>query len=370
MTQVLSTGDENAGQEMNLPVPGRASPLRVRAIDGTSLGALIPPLSTVIFADANTAVPVAEQNGSIAAPFASLAAAIAEVPDAFANGRTIMLTPGDYGAPVPIGSKSITFMGLAQPGSLDQPTIQVEPDASSVYFQNVSVFFDAVNSPTIELLNCQAGGEAGAALVVARQTVFTGQTTNVGLLRAFECDVNILTGDEATLDECHLSGDITITGTLTIRNVRTVQPGLTISATSIVVDSHTLRELVFAGTTLTGTVTGYSGAVFSWGALVANNNEFFNVGTRANAATTPTEDIVRFFASRRGVLCSMHGFAVVNPSTLTLRVNSGNTPLAVSPNGGEAHNGASFVEVQQGDTITLMFTGTSGDNSVASVVFV
>jgi hypothetical protein len=154
--------------------------------------------------------------------------------------------------------------------------------------------------------------------------------------------------------------------------VGTVQAGLTLTATSIVVDSETLRALVFAGTTFVGPVSGYTGQVLQWGAAAATPGQFLNPGNRAlNATSNAGEDFTRIFAGRAGVLCLLHGYSN-GALTITVRLNTADTALTITCNNNEQENFTTFIPVLlTSATFSVGITGPGGaQQALCSFLFV
>lgn len=208
-------------------------------------------------------------------------------------------------------------------------------------------------------------GSIATPFATAAQAVAAGGGSFAAALSAIDA---VAGATNVTLDECSISASITCTGTLTIRNLRSVAAGLTLTATSIVVDAVSLRALVFAGSTFVGAVSGFEGAVWSFGAAAATGGEFIDQGTRANPLSFPAEDTVRYFPGRRGVLCYLKVFSNVN-MTFTLRKNAASTALAVTVNGAEGSNRNTFIEIGADETLDMMVTGAAGQ-AICSLVFV
>ena len=86
----------------------------------------IQPLSRAIYVDATTTVPLADRNGSIAAPHATISAAVASA--AFVDGTAILIAPGSYPENVtilPPARRNIALVAIS-PG-----TVQINPAAGN-----------------------------------------------------------------------------------------------------------------------------------------------------------------------------------------------------------------------------------------------
>lgn len=363
MVQVLTTGDENAGQEMSVPVPGRASALRVRPTPGSELP--LAPLSTVLYVDGGTTTPLASQNGSIATPFAAVATAV----PAAANDDSILLTPG-FPYTATINSRSLALLGISSKPNNGSPAVLLTLTlvSSSVRIENITATLDFDDSDCTAL-NCFLEGTfTNSSSLFATRCSF-GVLDGPSALTGFDCDVGEVTNaGDVTLDSCTLNSDITASSSITIRNVRTVGAGLTITAPSIVVDSHTLRELVFAGVTFVGTVSGYSGALISWGAQAATAGGYLNLGTRVNPLTVGINETLTL-AGRRGVLCGLTAYSNVD-TVLTAYKDFGATALTVNPNNAVARNGTTFVVYEAGESFAMEVTSTPGGQAIATAIFV
>lgn len=355
MAQILTTGDENAGQVLRVPVPGRASPLAVVPTPGNELP--LVPLSTVLFLDGGTTTPVANQNGSIATPFSTGAAALATA----VQGETFMVVPaGAYDIALTAG-QDFTFIGLGSQAPALPPLrahlVATITDATG-RFQNALVQFAVVQA-------------AGAPALFAINCFLTGSFSGPSSCVASECTVDTVVGDATsiTLDDCILTGDVTCSGTLTIRNLRSADASLTLTATTINVDSVSLRALVFAGVTFVGTVTGYEGTVMSFGAGAATGGQFIDQGSRANPLSFAAEDTVRFFIGRRCVVCALKVFSNVN-MTFTARKNAADTALAVTVNGGEGANRNTFIEFGEDETLDIAITAAAPGQAICTLIIV
>lgn len=354
------TGEENAGQEVAVPVPGRASPLRLRFTPGGPSGG-ITPLSTVLFADVGTVLDPTLADGSIAKPFATLQDAI----DASPVGGTIYLTPGNYGN-TNLLQADAQFYGMSAKqsvsGAVEVGGITLDMNTVS-YFENMSVSGDINGSSAVEFLNCfvssftvNAAGSIGARL----SSVLSLTGTNSGSFFAENCFVgSVAAFDTISLSNCSINGNVestTVAGTLTIRNCTFASGAVTLTATTIDIDAESLRNAVFAGCTFVGAVSGFSGANLTWG-----RNSALLVGAFPNpgialqnytGADVFTEARNQVFAPRRGVLC----FLVAKSTVIfkfTVRINGVDTALAVTVNNSTVRDTTHFVEVQAGDLVSL-----------------
>lgn len=360
------TGEENAGQELSVPVPGRASPLRLRFRTGGS-GGSGAPLSTVLFADVGTAVAPADQNGCVLTPFGPLQDAINANP----SGGTIMLTPGDYGVGLTL-SDDAQFSGMAAQGaSVPVLVSDITIDGGvAAWFENMTVAFTAGANAALEFFNCQAGGifgdGTGTGSLFARLCQL-GDVTGAGILfNAFRCQCGAVSADDATFTECSLTGNVTVVGTLRILNATHFDPGLTLTAANIEIDAESLRRAVFAGTTFVGTVSGFSGDVLYWGKLNAIIVGVFlppGAARQNYTGMNTTEANTQIFAPRRGVLCFLIGLSTAQLK-FTLRVNGVDTALTVTVNNSTVRDTTHFVEVQAGDLIGI--AAQDGGNPAAS----
>jgi len=373
---VVVTGEENANQEVTVPVPGRASPIRFRFVVPSSGGAAVP-LSTVTFADEGTTVPLADQNGAIVTPFADVVDAVLASP---ANG-SVMLTPGLYG-PVSI-DKPLQFIGLAERPSSGTVTLDINVQTNlSAYFESCVVPFTADADAVLTFYNCQASGSfpAGGTLNarLSRLEDITGFIDGSGrpAINAFDCtEVTGIEANVATFVRCAFAGNITCDTTLTIKEASSFAPGITITATTIDIDAESLRLAVFAGVTFVGAVTGFGGGMLYWGKLTGVIVGVFvppGSGRQNYTGASVTEANTQIFAPRRGVLCFLTALSSVNLK-FTARVNGVDTTLTVTVNNNTQTDTTHFVEVQKGDLISLASQdgGTPGasGSALASAVF-
>ena len=172
--KVLVTGDENANQQLGIPVPGRPTPVVCQAVDPGSIGGSVPVLPRVWYV-AKTAP--AAGDGSIAAPFNTFAAAAA----AAGALDTINVAPGDYSAePAVDPGQSIVVRGLGVAGSVVLPPLA--PTAGDLAIENATVDYQGDDgSATLTLRDCLTTSSAEGcqtSFVVSGGTL-TGNVGNV-----------------------------------------------------------------------------------------------------------------------------------------------------------------------------------------------
>jgi hypothetical protein len=140
-------------------------------------------LSNVRFADVGTTVPLAQQTGSILAPFASLQSAS----DAAGNGGTVLVCPGVYGtlnipdggyrriAQIGVINAGISYSGTSPAGTVGVAVGVITMGAGTRLELN-SIHVDRIDptddTSSIEMDNCQFTGAT---------SISPGTVTNVGL---------------------------------------------------------------------------------------------------------------------------------------------------------------------------------------------
>src|SRR3990172_359060 len=196
-------------------------------VEGEGAGGLA--LSNVLFVDLGTTAPLALQNGSAIAPFASIQAAIdllAEV-----SGGTILIAPGNYTAESLTSDFSLVLRSLGADGTgtvelgdfaagaaislalFDIDIIQAITGVDSMEATGVS-FGAAFETNTLEADNCDFGGAVTADTFILNDCDFNAAVivNAAGELSAFNCDFEAVTGgatSQMTFDECTVNGTIT-----------------------------------------------------------------------------------------------------------------------------------------------------------------
>lgn len=359
MALVVVTGEENADQEVSVPVPGRASPLRLRFALGSSFSGL--PLSTVTFADDGTAVPLADQNGAIVTPFASGQDAI----DASPSGGTIMLAPAVYNGLT--ADKPLQFVGMCERPSPNTVTLDIAVETNlTVCFGNCTVAFTAETDAILRAFNSQLSGAFDDTGVVDARESRIEDITGTPTITASVCQVANVAAIDATLEFCSFTGDVTCSGTLTIKGA-TSFGAVALNATNIVIDAESLRLAVFAGVVFNGVVSGFGGSTLTWGrntGLVVGN--FPNPGAALQNYTGSNignEAQNQVFAPRRGVLCFLIAKSTAT-FKFTVRVNGADTTLTVTVAASTVRDITHFVEVQASDLISVQ--AQNGGDPIAS----
>jgi len=360
MALQVVTGEENADQEVTVPVPGRASPLRLRfqpLASGSS-----QPLSTVIFADEQTVVPVPDQNGAIDTPFGSGQNAI----DACPSGGTIMMTPGIY-AGLSITGSVLQFIGMANRPSNGSVTVDITVGANlTARFESMVVAFTAVDGANLHFFNCQASGAFVAdGTLTARLSRVEDVTGPPLSLNADDCDLGTIAAQNAILDGCTFAGDVTVTNTLVIRNAKSFG-AVVLNATTIDIDTESFRRAVFAGVVFNGVVTGFGGGTLWWGKNSGITVGVFvppGAGKQNYTGMSTSEANTQIIAPRRGVLCFL---SADSNTTLkfTVRVGGADTLLSVICTGGTQQDTTHFVDVPKDALIGV--AAQNGGDPIAS----
>jgi hypothetical protein len=210
--------------------------LQVEAIDAGGGGGGVA-LTSALFVDPGTSVAPADQTGAATAPFSTIAAAVAALPDVV--GGAILLAPGSYpGAALDGSGKAITFIGLAGPQNDSTRA------AAVVNAQGVNISSDA----QVNLVNVQWGG---VDLTVDPETPQTFLASGCLLsggcffdsARLVDCNTVDLAGSGPVfLDRCTVAGTIVCAGEPTWNN-------------SSVSGDVTCEDLICNECTLGGSVT-------------------------------------------------------------------------------------------------------------------
>lgn len=255
MTQILTTGDENAGQEMSLPVPGRASPLRARAVSASSIAAGVPWGSTM-FVDPQTTLAPAAQTGAPATPFESAQLAA----DAGGDLDSIVLGPGDCGSLVLL-QKAFTFygFGLLTLGNLALERVRIasvaytDPAVSNKQLRFVNIDIVGTTSLNAEGYLAGEGCYFEDAITGALFADFTRcacfSTVGAGQVDALSSTfADAVTADFANFQLCTTGADVTATVACTFRN-HTFTAGITVTSPSIELDAYSMATAITAGVT-------------------------------------------------------------------------------------------------------------------------
>lgn len=255
------------------------------------------PLSLAYYADPDTLVAPADQNGFIGAPFSSLASAFAAASAIFASDAVmpvLILSPGSYASfSTTGGSEPVILEGLAGAGTPTPPTIvgNVTADAgSTLNLVNLDLQANVTGLVSAKLDHCTVGGNVDAPnvdiidcpsiAIVENVSILNARYSTLGsinalsLLGSFDfCTLSDIDAPGASLviQNCIFTGTNTVTcGALTIdsqsykralqRNVTfTLSGALTfsdqpLSATiSIVVPAVAADAVGYVNTSLVGT---------------------------------------------------------------------------------------------------------------------
>lgn len=160
MTQVLAAPTALLGSLATLETQGSPqTPVRAQVLEVQGLAEMLA-LNRVRYADVNTAVPAALRNGSIAYPFATVAAAIAALP----TGGVVLVAPGSYTEPA-----------INIPAACPISLVALGP-RSAASFANVIFANSVLSSSDIAAVDCTF---TNALLTSQRAVVDNCQITNL-----------------------------------------------------------------------------------------------------------------------------------------------------------------------------------------------
>lgn len=195
----------NTGQQ---PMPALVKDLEIADVEGLSaaLAALdLIPLSRAVYVDAGTTATLAEQDGSIAFPFATIQQGVDAL--ALGNGGTVLITPKvtPYADSVVIGTAGLTidFVNLGAGASVAFNSIAT--NTGTVHLQGIALLGGigvGAGSATVRLTNSSANG----AVTCSALTL-----TNSQLAAAATCT-------SLTTTNSSIGGVVTATGLLTLRD--------------------------------------------------------------------------------------------------------------------------------------------------------
>jgi len=390
MAQILETGDENAGQEMTIPVPGRASPLRIRTVSAGSIGGGVP-WGSASFVDPQTTLAPAAQTGAPGTPYESAQLAA----DNSTDGNAIVLGPGDAGS-LALVSQAFTYFGFGLISqsftAFDRPRIDAVSFSDATgsnlanRFVNIEVtgavdlnfegylgaegsqFDDTVTGALLcELVSCYMVAALTCSQVVARDTIFEG----------------VINTNSCTFRDCTTSADVVLASG-TFRN-HTFAVAQDVNGADVSIDCASLASWHSSVSTRTGggfaVLDGPAVAAF-WGASTLTTTQFLNPwapsGFTVAAATTawiPTLGLRRVAHSIRATI----GVAQAVDITFTLLVGATVAGLAATaltvtiPVGNlsaEFDLTTSLVTVASGDIMAMQVAHGGAALSVATQVVV
>jgi len=379
--RVLTTGDDNTGQQMSVPVPGRASPLVVSTADASSLGGA--PWGSASFVDPLTALPLASQTGAPASPYESAQLAA----DNTTDGNVIVLGPGDAG-PVSLVQQSFTFYGL---GLLDQtfaatnrPRIAgltfADPSLSNLVQRFVNVeLTDAVLLNAEGYLSAQ-GCEFQLAIAgvlqsefndcVCRDTVTAEGLTSIG--SAFDGEV---TTTFATFQTSTTNGNVNASTACSFRN-HTFGGAITVTSPAISLDYYSFAQATAAGVTFTTPPTivdppAGGSYVYYFRYNGTADGQFF-AGPSGQGTPVPNEGQGSIVAVRAGTLQNLrvrcfNGVVSNAAVAFTVRVNGADTGITCTLNPGDT-DGSDLVNtaaLAAGDNLSFGVAGGTNANTPA-----
>lgn len=154
----------------------------------------VVPLSLVRYVDGGTAVPAAQQTGSIVAPFSTVQAAVDSL--GVVSTGVVFIAPGTYLENVVVVASAMNFIGLTSnrlPGTLPVITSITKSGTNAISLQTVSVGTLTASAGCIVDLAI-VGDATIVGQLTATQSTFSGLLTvgNVGL--ALSCSFqNLIT---------------------------------------------------------------------------------------------------------------------------------------------------------------------------------
>ncbi len=192
MALVLQTGDENAGQRISIPVPGRSTPLVVTPVTGG--GGAVAPLSNVLYVDGGTATAPGDQDGSDDAPFSTLTAAVASLDGSLLPEAVILMVPGDYSGEAAVVS---TYTG-----TLVIQGITVGP------INQIGTTIPALTCDVLYISNVKTG-VVTCGVLFADGVNFNGDVTCAAFLEAYRTNfdelLEVTLAQDVFLDDCTLT---------------------------------------------------------------------------------------------------------------------------------------------------------------------
>lgn len=204
---VLET-DSAAGENYQL-APTNSSPIVVRSVDSANL---VQPLSTVTYVDIGTTTPLAQQTGSIAAPFTSASDGLNSLPPAGA----LLIVGGNYASQGPISFiKPVQWLPIADPNAVEVAVDSLVITAGPVNLNNTIVNgTTAVTGATLAAHTCGfAGAVSGTGIIVVDNCTFTSTVGGVFLVATnsrFNANIT-LSSTSATFSNCTFNGTPVIT---------------------------------------------------------------------------------------------------------------------------------------------------------------
>lgn len=257
MVRVLTTGDENTGQTLKLPVPGRSSPLVVGTADASAFGGA--PWGSASFVDPLTSLPLPAQTGAPATPYSTAQLAA----DATASGNAIVLGPGAAG-PVNVVQKAFTFygFGLIEQGfsAFDRPRVDglifADPSLSNMVQRFVNVHVTgAVVLNTEGFLSAQ-GSEFTAGITGVLSSEFNDSTCRDTLT----CDSVVAVGSTfdgevtsslASFQTSRTGGNVNASTACSFRNHTWGAVPTTVTSPAISLDYYSFAAAALAGVAFT-----------------------------------------------------------------------------------------------------------------------
>jgi hypothetical protein len=173
----LHTADES---DISVSTPNGGFEYLIASLESGGGGA---PLTRARFVDKGTSVPLADQNGSAVAPFATLAAGLAALAAAFPTDATALLVvAGDYsaegGGTLELAHTSICGLVEGDSVSVRLPalTMNAIEGGSNVWLANVDASNGIAGAGNLQLSNVQLGVVSGTLSVFSFETAFNGST--------------------------------------------------------------------------------------------------------------------------------------------------------------------------------------------------
>lgn len=222
------------------PVTGDYEPRKLPAGGGSS-----SPLSSVFYVDGDTTTPLADQDGSIGAPYASLQDAIdARATDTFISTFLLVPRAATYGAISLPNGFAASIVGLGGPGNSDPPTIGDVNLGTSAFLSVEDVSTGDVSGPG----NFRAFGEFACGNVNVAQFIAEG----LGLADPSSTVGNVTSAQATSIIGVAISG--TVNGSSDVTLYRS-SANAVLSGNDLNIDLYTLSTVRVNGGSFTVTGT-------------------------------------------------------------------------------------------------------------------
>lgn len=245
---------------MAVPVPGRSSPLRVRAVPPSSVVPSADPWGSATFVDPQTLLPLASQTGAPSTPFGL----VQDAADAGGNGDSIVLGPGDAG-PLALVQKNFVYygFGLLTQGNFALERVRIgdvtfqDPSGSNMQqrFVNVDVVgtIDLNDDGYLAGEGCYFEGAVSGVIFADLESCVLLSTITAAQVDAFQSAFSdVVTAAFVNLQLCQTGADVVATIACRFLN-HTFAAGITVTSPSIELDSYSWQTSVTAGVTFSTT---------------------------------------------------------------------------------------------------------------------